>query len=139
MIKVKKKNADTPKIYEAKCWECGCELECTEEDMRDGPGGAMYITCPECGDEVLIDSHDGVALNSNNIQFPKHFWKLGDAAPVEDERVQEAIRKLLKQMEESDMEDFTYWATGDSMVIVMDMDDEIQVIVAKDYYECNIY
>lgn len=139
MIKVKKKNTETQKIYNARCDECECELECTEEDMHDGPDGAMYITCPECDNEVLIDSHDGIALNSHNIQFPKHFYKFGDAAPIEDERVQEAIRNLLKQMEESDVEDYLYWATGDSMVIVMNLDDEIQVVVAKDYYECSIY
>ena len=139
MIKVKHRAVEAQKIYNARCDECECELECTEEDMHDGPDGAMYITCPECDNEVLIDDHDAIVLNSDNIQFPKHFWKFGDAAPVEDERVQDAIRKLLKQMEESNENDFWYWAAGDSMVIVTNMDDEINVIVAKDYYECNIY
>lgn len=139
MIKVKKKVVDEPKVYEAQCCECGCDLECTEEDMHEGPLGAMYITCPECDNEVMIDELDGVNLNSSNIQFPKHFFKYGDGAPVEDERIQDAVKEMLAQMEKSCHDEYMYWATGDSMVIVMDSSEEIKVVVAKGYYECDIF
>ena len=107
--------------------------------MHEGPIGAMYITCPECDNEVMIDELDGINLNSNNIQFPKHFFKYGDGAPIEDERIQKAVKEMLAQMEKSCHDEYAYWATGDSMVIVMYTSEEIKVVVAKGYYECDIF
>ena len=58
---------------------------------------------------------------------------------IDDERIQEYVRKCLKAMECS-TEDFdcVWTGSGDTMVFAFKTDEEYDVYVTKNYYECSI-
>ena len=66
-------NKDQIKTIQITCDHCGSELEITEEDIYIGAYGAVYVICPCCGEEIMIEELEGVTLTMNNIEFPIHF------------------------------------------------------------------
>jgi DNA-directed RNA polymerase subunit RPC12/RpoP len=140
MIRVIGKKAEEPKIYKTICDECRAELEYEYEDTYEGYAGMRYIKCPECGYEIICEDFDSVELNSQNVEFPKHFYHFGNGKDIPDQEIQDWVRSCLKQAEESD-EPYGYFfhtGTGNSMVILMGYEDEYDIIVAKHYYELSI-
>lgn len=56
------------------CENCESELQYEESDMRMGEYGFMYIDCPLCGyDNMLEDNENNITLTFDNIEFPIHF------------------------------------------------------------------
>lgn len=139
MIRVLNRDVEEPKVYKTTCDDCGAELEYSYEDTHEGYAGMRCITCPMCGYEIMSEYFDGVELNSSNVEFPKHFYRF-NGVDIDNERIQEWIRKCLKEAEESD-EQYGYFlhaGTGNSAVILMAYEDEYNIIVAKNYYELSI-
>lgn len=138
MIKVLNRTVKQ-KVYKQLCGECRSELEFGAEDAYEGALGAMYIKCPVCGHELIVGELDGVNLNSNNIEFPKHFFKF-NGVDIDDEEIQQWVRKCLKVAEESDAPYgyFVQTGSGNSRVILMAYEDEYNIVVAKNYYETSV-
>lgn len=139
MIKVINKKKEELKIYHQTCEECDAELEFEYSDTYEGALGARFIECPECGREIMVDALDGTKLTSKNIEFPKHFF-----APVgvdiDNERIQEWVRKCLEIAEES-YEHYGFFAesgSGNTKVILLAYEDEYNIIVTKDYYQTSV-
>lgn len=56
------------------CENCNSSLEYDEEDLRMGEYGAMWLDCPLCGCEnMLEDNENSITLTKDNIEFPVHF------------------------------------------------------------------
>lgn len=77
-MKVLKDNTKStePKPYPRKCTceNCSSLLEYEAVDMYMGEYGCMYIDCPLCGsDNMLEDNEFSITLTFKNIEFPKHF------------------------------------------------------------------
>lgn len=139
MIKVLNKDMNEQNFYRQKCNECAAELEFSLEDTHIGALGARYIKCPICGKEIPTERCDGIELNSNNIEFPKHFFE-PDGVDIPDDEINNWVRECLKIAEESD-EPYGYFlqiGAGNTMVILMAYEDEYEIIVTKDYYETSV-
>ena len=140
MIKVVGKKTEEPKIYKVTCDNCGAELECEESDTYVGAHGCNYVKCPECGDEVLVETMEGIVLTEHNIEFPKHFHKVGDAAiNIGDYKIQEWVRECIDHIKKNKDSHFWMIESGNTVVIVLEWEDEYEVYVAKNYYDCLIF
>lgn len=139
MIKVLNKDINEQTFYRQKCDECTAELEFSLEDTYIGALGARYVKCPICGKEIMAEVCDGIELNSNNIEFPKHFLGPG-GVDIPNSEVNDWVRKCLKKAEESD-EPYGYFVeirSGNTMVILLAYEDEYEIFVAKNYYETSV-
>lgn len=139
MIKVINKKKEEQKIYHQTCDQCGVELEFEYNDTYEGALGARYVECPECGREIMVTELAGTKLTSKNIEFPRHFFA-PSGVDIDDEQIQEWVRKCLKVAEESD-EPYGYFVrtgSGNTEVILMAYEEEYNIIITKDYYETSI-
>ena len=138
MIKVLNKNVEGQKFYIQKCEECCAELEFAFDDTYEGVYGARYLKCPVCGKEVMTELY-GIDLTPDNIKFPIHFYKVSeDAVNIEDEEIQQWVRKGLNALKSGKAEDFWWSGTGNSFMIILEMMDEYCIYVMKNYWECSI-
>lgn len=89
--------------------------------------------------KIPVDQPDGIDLNSNNIEYPLHFYYMGDGVDVNNEQIQQYVRKLLDKAEQ-DKDDyaFYYTGTGNTMVFVVKDPEGYCVFTTKDYSECWI-
>ena len=139
MIKVLNRKIEGPKIYKTICDECGAELEYEEVDTYIGALGGRELICPLCNEKIFIEDIDGIDLNSHNIEFPIHFIAPSDnAVDIEDEKIQEYVRKCLEKVENDPECEFYITGTGNTVVIALKFEDEYDVYVTKRYYECSI-
>lgn len=121
---------------------CGADLEYLPSDMHVGAFGSMYVTCPECEEEVLLDDEIPMTLTVENAEWPKHF-----ALPhqsdfdISDKQIQEWVTKCLK-LAESDIVypngSYVITASGNTMVFVHKYEDSFAVYVTKSYAETSI-
>lgn len=117
-----------------KCEHCNAEL-CGE--VQFGQLGLGYIHCNECGKDSYNDELDEITLTSDNVTFPQHYFNFGYGKKVEDNYINESVRKGLKYLEENPNEDFCQFGTGDTNITIVkyEGDKEYCVIVSKNYYE----
>ena len=146
VIEAKMRDNDISKYFEkqtsgkvALCEDCESYSEVKEEDeIFYGEFGLPYIHCPECGGEAYIEDEEGIHVDENNLEFPQHFYHFSSskkAVKISDENLQRMARDVLRRLKGKGENNFTFEATGDSMVIALDFEDEAMVIVARDYYE----
>lgn len=127
------------RVRKVKCDYCGCVFEYDDSDLvcTDIYAGFGAVECPDCGEPV--QTPDWVSANSRTIRFPEMFHNHADAKHVEDDDVQEMVRKCLKRCEEG--EDMAYSTTGDVFVMVkaFEGDDECYIVVARGegFWECT--
>lgn len=142
MIKLVEKKVEENKTYRKTCWTCGATFEFEKNDAYVGTYGCYYITCPGCHSDVDVDEIEPLELDENNIQFPTHFYKFGTkngGVDIEDEEIQQWVRKCLRKIKQNDNAPFWIAGSGNTQVIVLNYDDMYEVIVAKNYYDCDIY
>lgn len=142
MIKLVEKKVEENKIYRKTCNECGATFEFEKNDAYAGELGCYYVVCPGCHTDVYVDEIEPLELDENNIKFPTHFYKFGTkdgAVDIEDEQIQRWVRECLGQIKQNDDAPFGIAGSGNTLVIVLNFDDAYEVIVAKNYYDCNIF
>ena len=104
------------------CENCGSELEYEESDLRMGALGCMYLDCPCCGrDNMLEENENTITLTANNVEFPTHFFhtsKENGAVDVSDDE----IKKFQPSQEVDDAEDVIQ---GNRTVDITDIIDKI--------------
>jgi hypothetical protein len=146
IIEAKMRDNDISKYFKkqtngrvALCENCESYSEVKEDDeIFYGEFGLPYIHCPECGGEAYIEDEEGIHVDENNLEFPQHFYHFSSskkAVKISDENLQRMARDVLRRLKGKGENNFTFEATGDSMVIALDFEDEAMVIVARDYYE----
>jgi len=109
--------------------------------MHDGAYGCMYITCPECNEEILLDDEPPKTLTIDNIQWPKHFEMPEESdAKMEDATIQKWVRDCLKYLESEvyGNGDSMCLACGDSMVWVKKFENEYAIYVTRSYASSSI-
>lgn len=135
MIRVIGKKTEEPKIYKVTCDNCGAQLECEESDVYVGAYGYNYVRCPECEGEALVEEMPDVVLTEHNINFPKHFHKVGDGAiNIGDYQIQEWVRKCIADIKKDKDDHFWTISAGNTSIIVLEWEDEYEVCVAKNYW-----
>ena len=117
-----------------KCEHCNAEL-CGE--VQFGQLGLGYIHCNECGEDSYNEELDEITLTSDNVTFPQHYFNFGYGKKIDNDYINESVRKGLKYLEENPNEDFCQLGTGDTNITIVkyEGDKEYCVIVSKNYYE----
>lgn len=127
------------------CEECGSELEYEKSDLRIGALGSIYLDCPLCHYDNLLDSHeDELTLTKDNIEFPTHFFhiskKTGAVDCCNNETVKEEICRGIDFLRKN--KDEFSWMTEHGNLHVditrFDGDEEYAVFVSNDYYSTYI-
>lgn len=128
------------------CDMCGSELEYEESDIRVGTYGCIYIDCPLCGeDNLLEDNENNIELTKDNIEFPTHFHhtskETGAVDVCNNEMVKEYVRKAIDYFRENKYE-YSYGGhiTGNFYINVerIDTDKEYAVTVSNNFYDTYI-
>lgn len=142
MIKLIEKKVEENKIYCKTCCVCGATFEFEKNDACVGELGCYYVTCPGCYTNIDVDEIEPLELDENNIQFPTHFYKFGTkdgAVDIKDEQIQQWVRECLSRIKQNDDASFGIAGSGNTLVIVLNYEDEYNIIVAKNYYDCDIF
>ena len=124
---------DNGKLIEC---NCGAELEYVPSDMHVGQFGSMFLACPVCGDEILLEDEDPVILTTQNLEWPKHFsLPDGTAADIPDHEIQKWLNTCLRHADSEMYPDgsFISMGSGNTMVFVLKYGDEYSVYVTKNY------
>lgn len=98
-VNVEEDIKETTPTYPRKCVceNCSSELEYEKSDLRIGAYGAVYLDCPCCGRDNLLDSHeDEITLTADNIEFPTHFHRTSTETGAVDMCNNEEIKKLIQ-------------------------------------------
>ena len=139
----KKMVENYPKLHI--CEYCNSELKYDKEDLRVGELGLVFLHCPCCKNDNLIeDSELTVNLTKDNIEFPVHFHhcsvETGAVDVCNNERVKEAINKAIDFFRKNKNESNWMTATGNLYVVVFkyDGDECYEVVVTNDYYDTFI-
>ena len=126
------------------CGICDSELEITKDDTYIGWLGAPFITCPCCGEEVMVDELDGIILTIDNLQFPVHFNRTNKdvrrVLEIGSEEIISEIKRGVTYLRKHKDEHYWYASYGDLFVIVFryEGDEEYSVMVTRDFYETDI-
>lgn len=127
------------------CEKCNSELEYEESDLRIGWLGAVYLDCPLCGCDNMLDEHEGcITLTVDNLEFPTHFHHTcvenGAVDCLNNKEIKECIHKAIKYFREYKDEFVWYIGYGNLLVAVYryDGDESYKVVVTNNYYETDI-
>lgn len=123
------------------CEYCGSELEYDKEDLRIGGLGLVYLDCPLCNYDNMIDGHeDTVILTKDNAEFPTHFnhtsKENGAVDCCNNKEVREYINKAIEYFRKNKNEDTWMAETGNLHIDVYkeNEDKDYYVVVANNYY-----
>ena len=112
------------------CPNCENLLSYEKEDVEIGHYGCECITCPECGEKILITGERIMPPT-----FPQTFYHFGSGKKNSDKNIQEMVNKVVDNIKRADVGNFYVTTTGDTMVVALKYEDDIDIIVAKDYWE----
>ena len=115
---------------EITCPNCENLLSYEKEDVEIGHYGCEFITCPECGEKILITGKRIIPPT-----FPQTFYHFGSGKKISDKNIQEMVNKVVDNIKIANVGDFYSMATGDTMVVALKNEDSTDIIVAKDYWE----
>lgn len=126
VVAVKKKQIKK----EITCPNCENLLSYEKEDVEIGHYGCECITCPECGEKILITGKRIMPPT-----FPQTFYHCGSGKKISDKNIQEMINEVVDNIKIANVGDFYSISSGDAIVVALKCEDDIDVIVAKDYWE----
>ena len=126
VVTVKKKQIKK----EITCPNCENLLSYEKEDVEIGHYGCECITCPECGEKILITGKRIMPPT-----FPQTFYHFGSGKKISDKNIQEMINEVVDNIKIANVGDFYSISSGDAMVVALKDEDSTDIIVAKDYWE----
>ena len=97
------------------CSKCGSVVAITAEDLTEGEFGCHVWTCPCC--ETVNVNDSSITLTEKNVIYPQHFASLKNGKQVSDKDLTEWVRQCVAELDKGI--EFTYRATGNSLVIVL--------------------
>ena len=126
VVTVKKKQIKK----EITCPNCENLLSYEKEDVEIGHYGCECITCPECGEKILITGKRIMPPT-----FPQTFYHFGSGKKISDKNIQEMINEVVDNIKIANVGDFYSISSGDAMVVALKDEDSTDILVAKDYWE----
>ena len=115
---------------EITCPNCENLLSYEKEDVEIGHYGCEFITCPECGEKILITGERIMPPT-----FPRTFYHFGSGKKISDKDIQGMVNKVVDNIKKANVGDFYSISSGDAMVVALKDEDSTDIIVAKDYWE----
>lgn len=128
------------------CEGCESELEYEESDLRMGEYGCMYVDCPVCGQDNMLESNEhSITLTVDNIEFPVHYSHINVENGAKDIFNNDEIKQYLRQAIEyfrNNKDDYSWggWITGNLFMYVHRYsDDEMyEITISNDFYTMQI-
>ena len=127
------------------CESCRSELEYEESDLRMGIYGCMFVDCPLCGrDNMLEENEHSITLTVDNIVYPTHFYHTSKETGAVDCCNNEEVRKCIRQGIDwlrKNKEQFSWFVAYGNLYVRIDRYDggeSYEVIVTNNYYEMYI-
>lgn len=127
------------------CESCGSELEYEESDLRIGVYGCIYLDCPCCGNDNMIENHENeITLTQNNVEFPIHFHHTskenGAVDCCNNAEIRERIQKAIKYFRQN--KDAVVWQSecGNLFLVVFryEGDEDYEIILTNNFYSTYI-
>lgn len=127
------------------CEVCRSELEYVASDLRMGALGCVYVDCPCCGrDNMLEDNENSITLTVDNVEFPTHFWHTskenGAVEACDNETVKHEIRRGIDFLRKHKTE-FTWMTQYGNLhidITRLSGDESYNIFISNDYYETDI-
>lgn len=130
------------------CENCRSELQYEESDMRMGAWGCMYIDCPLCGYDNMLDNNEhNITLTVDNIKFPIHFHHVSTETGAVDccnnETIKEYLRKAIDYFrinKDNHSLDYGGHITGNLYINVhrYSSDEVYEVTISNNFYSVDI-
>lgn len=114
-----------------RCQECNAELEYDRVDIFIGEYGLGYITCP-CCNEIIPVTQERI----KPIIFPDTFAHTdsSNAKDVDDKTITDYAEEIKQELWGSVPGDWAMRGTGNCLVLGNKTEDELNIVVTKDYY-----
>lgn len=127
------------------CEKCESELEYEKSDLEEGALGAMYVRCPLCGYNNMLDGNENdITLTKDNVKFPKHFFHTskedGAVDVCNNETIKKYINDAINYFRKNKDEFYYHAATGNLSVHVCRYEEyeDYYVEVTNNYYSTYI-
>lgn len=134
---------DTYPKYHVCDW-CESEFEYDKSDTHIGALGAVFVDCPCCEYENMVEDEDGITLTKNNVQFPTHFFHTskeeGAVDCCDNTHVKDYINQAIDFFRKNKDECVYNTGTGNIDIVVyrFDGDECYYVTVTNNYYSTYI-
>lgn len=115
------------------CSHCGYKISYTENEVERIENTKMGIFCPHCEEPIITQ-------NVDPFTFPDTFVKYGEdegAVHITDKAVQILVNEVKKSLINNSQE-YSFSATGDTIVFGYNFEDEIVIYVARNYWEDSV-
>ena len=118
------------------CPHCQYTISYTEDEVERVDDEHMGVICPHCGGVVETE-------HIEPFTFPDTFYHFGTsegAVCLSDDEVQQYVNVVkCKLQQECQVGEYTSAGSGDTMVFGFKMEDEDEIIVAKNYWSDSIF
>lgn len=120
------KNSNTNEI---ECSHCKSILQYADDDIHDVHDGYGFV-CPKCGNEIIVKE-----IPHSRPIYPTNFFDFKDGKPMDDKTIQKWCNEAFECIKNGN--DYCELGSGDTSVIGLNYEDEIEIIVAKKYKVYN--
>ena len=118
------------------CPNCQYTISYTEDEVEHVDNESMGVICPHCRGVVETE-------HIEPFTFPDTFYHFGtskSAVCLSDDEVQQYVNVVkCKLQQECQVGEYTYTGSGDTMVFGFKMEDEDEIIVAKNCWTDSIF
>lgn len=118
------------------CPNCQYTISYTEDEVEHVDNESMGVICPHCGGVVETE-------HIEPFTFPDTFYHFGTsegAVCLSDDEVQQYVNVVkCKLQQECQVGEYTSAGSGDTMVFGFKMEDEDEIIVAKNYWTDSVF
>lgn len=118
------------------CPHCQYTISYTEDEVDRVENDDLGVICPNCNKSIVLE-------HIEPFTFPDTFYHFGTsegAVCLSDDRVQEYVDIVKhKLQQECQVGEYTSAGSGDTMVFGFKMEDEDEIIVAKNYWTDSVF
>lgn len=134
-----------PYPRKTECEWCGSELEYEESDLRIGWLGCVYLDCPLCGKETMLDDNENcITLTVDNLEFPTHFHHTcvenGAVDCCDNKHIKEYLHKAIKYFREN-KDEFSWFTQSGNLRIEVKRwsgDEVYEIFVSNNFHTTEI-
>lgn len=117
------------------CPHCHYTISYTEDEVDRVENEGLGVICPNCNKSIVLE-------HIEPFTFPDTFYHFGaseGAVCLSDDEVQRYVDIVKhKLQQECQVGEYVFTGTGDTMVFGFKLEDEDEIIVAKNYWEDSI-
>ena len=118
------------------CPNCQYTISYTEDEVDRVENDDLGVICPNCNKSIVLE-------HIEPFTFPDTFYHFGTsegAVCLSDDEVQQYVNVVkCKLQQECQVGEYTSVGSGDTMVFGFKMEDEDEIIVAKNYWTDSVF